>query len=704
MSRDTLDNNLLAYLRKKKSFFSKMIIDSAKDAHLLAQNLLNTLHNHLNLTSEDKDVILKSLNLFDIEDLELIYKELLNIASQQSPQDQNFIQQIVAHALSDKNNDILNILMQDQQFHGMIMEALRSDLIVQNEFVSHLYGEYRNLFNIVEPEVDSDIVGTSKFFESLDGNNNNASEVGKVTSEMSKATSHSNEATASMLSLIGIFMVGYEVSANNALLRNSYSEYLNKIQSISDQELLDICKQYPNVDEQNKQVKIFVRNKFATEMYNKTVYAGATGTLLFSAAMAIFIGPFSIIPALFGAGVTLAAASHNKNLLLEKLDKALEHDLALDGVIAKKIQDLQNKDATIKPEDVKEKRISNFMRGNLISIMTLRFFGLGSVLSNATPIIAGILAVIRTVVSWHEASKGLNMMYQDPVNALRAGLRVEIEATSLTSNYYARNELKKYLLKNLSEVENLMNIQGITTQRQPGKLEQITRKIMSTLGIWEDEHFNGILETLYLPDNKNHLVLDNLRHKCMQESFDTKLDRYFEKNRQNLEITVETLDELRASGNVNEYNKLLRSYLNDTAANNAAKIVKFTGFNTVITAAIVTMTIGMMFSPAAPVALATVGLIAAGYIGTKIAENYYRRKMKNIVSKVNDQEISEIFAAKLYEKNDKSLTSNIVNKNVAEKSVQDTNKTTYLFRPFEQPTNNLPAKITSEFKNKINPK
>jgi len=260
----------------------------------------------------------------------------------------------------------------------------------------------------------------------------------------------------------------------------------------------------------------------------------------------------------------------------------------------------------------------------------------------------------------------------------------------MTSNALSRNEFKKYLLANMENVESLMAENGIVPIRKSGRLEYATRKIMSTLGLWENEKFNSVLESLYF-DHNSHKLLEHLRHECSQQVMDKRLNEYLDKHGKKLGIEHESLDILHASGDTIAANKLLRAYLNDTAVKNAGRVVKSTGFNTTATVAVIIVSVGTLFTPAAPLAFAALGIIAAGYMGSKWAQYYHQRKMQELVENVRDHEIADIFTHHHYQ-----------TRADVPKSSPHITKSSFIFRPISQP-NQLPANNEYQPK-KLSPK
>lgn len=451
----------------------------------------------------------------------------------------------------------------------------------------------------------------------------------------------------------GIYQAAYSTAVNNSIIRDAFTQYKKAIENLEDSEIEAILSS-KNPAQQLADLKLKARTKMEDSIFLETFGTGTSITVFFSTILGVLLGPWAplaLIAVGVGAGISAWAGYRNKIALRNKINKFIENE-EIDQLLIKKIHAYKKHKQTANPA-LEEKALHkvSFM-SNMISlgtrIATVAYFPVIMV----SPIIFSIAIALRTSISWRTTNLHLRAMRRNPLAAMHAAMNVDIEEVRLTALKFDRNEFRKYLFDELKApaVRELLDAQGI----QPPKsstLERNVRKVMSALGIWENEENNAILEALYDGANPEAIkLLEKLRNDCKQKVFRERLEAHLMQYGKGLGIittNLADLEELRKRNMPEAYNLLMRSYLEHVTLNNTDRAIRLTSFGTTISVAVIFVALAATFSPIGPAALAAIpAFLLLGYGIYKLVTYFEKQKMQKALHKVSEQDFTNLLDAK----------------------------------------------------------
>ncbi|HSX19587.1 MAG TPA: hypothetical protein VLG38_00495, partial [Gammaproteobacteria bacterium] len=472
-----------------------------------------------------------------------------------------------------------------------------------------------------------------------------------------------SEAILPFAGLAGVYQSAYETSYHNAIIRNVHTEYKLAIKLLSPREIKAIIDMHPgDAEEQIAHIKEYTKTKMISSMRHNTFIAGTIYSLLFAAIASFLIGPGALGIALGGMAVSGGAAVRNGYLLDSKIDtfiKGEHNDTHIDDLVVAAINDtnIKHKEGSkdldpVTWRDYMYQAFSNIPQANTLLGITIRIAGLiwYGIIAVVFPMVFGTIAVINALFTCGSTRSYLKSMRDDPKKALRGGLfpLIEVPGMSATTfknptlnRWFGRNKFYSYLLhtKKLDAIQREFIAHDIPLKQTTSKAKNRLRTVMSTLGIWEKQDFNNVLETLYDGSNPRATkLLHHLRAECRQYEFEKAMALHLRKNRKTLGLRNKTLKDLlteHAHGNSANYNKLLHSYLATNAENNAWWSVIYTGASTTFATALMVAAIGLTFFPPliVPFLIASASILAAGVFVTLFAAI---RETNKVSKKVRD--------------------------------------------------------------------
>lgn len=458
---------------------------------------------------------------------------------------------------------------------------------------------------------------------------NKITEHQEVSSERMEAIRAPNNALlgslTGILGIFGIYQMSYSIAKNNAAFRNAYSKYVAEIHNLSEIEMQQIYAKHPaDAKAQHSLVSNVALTKQLNNIYYDTLQSGVAVTLIFSLVLSFFIGPFALISTAVGFIISAIVAKYNYHILANTIDAFDEKEV--NNQISKKIQNTAENNAQNPSEkNTLLNRILNVIAASSISMRIATIGQLGIALISV-PILA-VFELVKSVLRFYMMRKVLTMLFNNTEELLNIGLQVNTETLSLTSNRFSRNTFKKYLLSNLSRVEQIINDNDLKSTAHDSKFATFIRPVMSLFGIWENTRVNNALNALYASNHKSYTQLELLRRECVDLEISKKLEKHYKKygNKTTLTELLNTDPE--------KYAEIMRAYLTQAASNQVKQIITNTGLANALSIAVIVGSTLLAFSPLGPYAFAVAaGAFSLVYVMAKVAAYYNGYKIQQKLS------------------------------------------------------------------------
>ncbi len=172
----------------------------------------------------------------------------------------------------------------------------------------------------------------------------------------------------------------------------------------------------------------------------------------------------------------------------------------------------------------------------------------------------------------------------------------------------------------------------------------------AAIGLWETQEFDNILDTLHDGSNpKAKILLTKLQKECHDYVLENRLKEHLELYRDSPQLAgladmqLIELQVQRDSGNPENYNKLLRNYIDTQAIQYAKNVTWKCTYSTSLTIGITVLALGVAYFSTGPFGLLAIpAALALGYLVYKAWSYYTTKKIAKALAAVTNDQIPDL--------------------------------------------------------------